>query len=100
MAIILVTSLLAVFIYVYAVPWLKGTMVKSDDPNCAAPGPCPAKSWCCKDPREGDGYCLSKECSSIRLEKPSDDQVKFFNVYTICVAVLLIVLVLLKQTIK
>ena len=100
LAIILFVSLLGVFIYVFAVPWLKGTMVKSDDPNCSAPGPCKKNSWCCKDPRVGGAYCLSKECSDIRLEQPSDEQIKFFNIYIICVIVLLIVLALLKQSIK
>ena len=98
--IILIMSLLGVFIYVFVVPWLKGTMVKYDDTNCHSPGPCKKNSWCCKDPRQGGGYCVSKECSDIRLEKASDAQLKFFNIYIICVAVLLIILALLKRKIR
>jgi hypothetical protein len=100
LAITLIISLLCMFIYVFAVPWFKGTMVKSDNINCKVPGKCPEKSWCCKDPRKGKlarGYCVTKKCSDIRLENPSDKKLKFFNIYIVCITVLLVVLALLKQ---
>jgi len=102
LALILILSYLCVFIYVYAVPWFKGTMVPANNPNCASPGQCKEKSWCCKEPSQDDkdSYCLSKKCSDIRLETPSDNSVRFFNFYTAGVIILLLVLILIKWKYK
>ena len=87
-------SIIVVYFYVFVRPWFKGTMVKDTNPDCAAPGQCPAKSWCCRDPdqKEGTGYCTSKKCSDIRLENPTDDEVTFFNRYSISMLIVLTVI--------
>lgn len=94
-AFFLFLSTMGVFIYIYAVPWLKGTYV--DDDSCASLGwPCKSGTYCCRDPREGSANCTSVECSSIRLEKPTDNQKHFFNVYLLAVSILLVILLLVK----
>jgi hypothetical protein len=95
--IVLLVSLIGVYIYVFALPWFKGTMVTDNNPNCYGFDiPCSENTWCCKDPRQGSAFCVSKECSDIRLEKPTEEKLKFFNIYVICVALLLILLMILK----
>ena len=100
LGLILMISYLCVFIYVYAVPWFKGTMVPANNPICSTE--CRANSWCCKEPSQDDkdGYCLSKKCSDIRLETPSDNSIKFFKVYTVCVIILLLVIIFMKWKYK
>lgn len=95
LSIILVLSIIVLFIYIYAIPWFKGTFKESDDPNCAATDPpqnCKNGSYCCQDPRVGGSYCMSKKCSDIRLEHPTDNQVNFFNIYLICVSLIIVLL--------
>jgi hypothetical protein len=96
--IILITSLLFGYIYVYILPWLKGTMVTDDDPNCQGSGKkCHPNSWCCRDPREGGAYCVTKECSDIRLEIPLENNVKIFNIYIICVIIIFTIMLIVKK---
>ena len=99
--IILIISWVCVFIYVFGLPWFKGTMVSDNDENCAGMGKkCKEDSWCCRDPRQGGAYCLSKECSDIRLETASDKNTNFFNIYSISIIILLFILILIKLKYK
>jgi hypothetical protein len=92
-SIILLLSVLGVFMYVYAVPWFKGTMVPDNDPHCGMnpDEKCPGGSYCCRDPREGGPECLSIPCDEARLEQPKENQVAFFKVYSMCVIGILII---------
>lgn len=85
-SITLLLSVIGVYMYVYAVPWFKGTMVISDDPNCLGSSKkCEGGAYCCRDPRQGSAFCLSVPCDEVRLEQPKDNQVTFFKIYSICV---------------
>ena len=88
----------------YAVPWFKGTMVSANNPNCAGTeiGKCQPNSWCCKNPDQDDqdGYCLSKKCSHIRLATPSNNNLKFFRIYSISVIILIPILIFIKWKYK
>ena len=75
---------------------LKATMVSDNDENCAGPGKCKEGSWCCRDPRQGGAYCLSKKCSDIRLESASDKNITFFKVYSLFIIILLFILIVIK----
>jgi hypothetical protein len=95
-AVILLIYILAVYIYVYTVPWLKGTMV--DDDKCKELGwPCKKESYCCRDPRKGNAFCVTKKCSSIRLEKASDESETFFNISLIITTISIILVMIIKH---
>ena len=97
-AILAVISSIVVFIYIYVVPWSKGTFVSDD--SCET-GWCKQGSYCCRDPR-GDyaAYCLTKKCKNARLEIPTDNQVKFFNTYMIMIIIILVILIPIKYMLK
>lgn len=98
LALLLIVSIVCIFIYIYAVPWFKGTLIPSNNPNCSSPGPCSPNSWCCKYPKytDNDAYCFSKKCSDIRVDSPTDNNIKFFNIYIIFATILMIILVIIK----
>ena len=93
LAILYVLSAIGFFIYIYVIPWSKGTFVSD---NCGDEQ-CKSGSYCCRDPREGGPDCMSKECSSIRLEHPTDEQIKFFNWYMVSLAIFLIILIVIQH---
>jgi hypothetical protein len=96
-SIVLLIYILGVYIYVYTVPWLKGSMI--DDDKCKELGwPCKKESYCCRDPREGNSFCVTKKCSSIRLEKATDESETFLNISIIITTILLIVVMIIKHS--
>ena len=99
-SIILLLSVVGVFMYVYAVPWFKGTMVPDSDPNCGMNGltpeeKCKEDAYCCRDPRQGGPECLSIPCDQARLEQPKENQVAFFKIYSFSVFIILIILAII-----
>ena len=95
-SIILLIYTICIYVYIYTFPWFKGTLVSND--KCASLGwPCKQNAYCCRDPRKGDAFCVTKKCSSIRLVKATEDQETFFNISIISVFITLIILMILKH---
>ena len=96
-AVLLMLTTIGIYIYIFAVPWLKGSFVNDD--KCTELGwTCKPGAHCCRDPREGDAFCVTKECSSMRLEVPTDEKIHFFNTYLLAVAITLVVLLIVKYS--
>jgi hypothetical protein len=86
---ILFLSIFGSVIYVYIIPWSAGTFVAD---KCTET--CKNGSYCCKDPREGGSYCMSKPCRDIRLDLPSENKVRLFTYYIVTVVVLLLIVLI------
>lgn len=95
--ILLLLSVIGVYLYVFAIPWFKGTMVKSNDPHCGmnASEKCKNGSYCCRDPRQGGVFCLSVPCEEARLVQPKENQVNFFKIYSMCVIGIIVIIAII-----
>jgi len=91
LTILYVLSAIGLFIYIYIIPWSKGTFVSD---NCKEP--CKPGSYCCRDPRQGGPDCMIRECSSIWLEYPKQKQIKFFNWYMVGLLIFLVISIILQ----
>lgn len=89
--ILYVLSVIGLFIYIYVIPWSKGTFVSDSCKEACKQG-----SYCCRDPREGGPDCMIRECSTIWLEYPKQKQIKMFNWFMLGLVIFLIISIIIE----